>query len=102
MKKYKKFLNPNGITPQSLESNDGRFFIEIIEDGLFQVVILDDANESISDNGSQEFMLTPDDLSRLKELLILADKTINPYRLETLKVKIGDEMACKSKGKKKK
>lgn len=77
------------ITPQSFESNDGRFRIEVEDDGCFELTMTDLASDEDGyyeedTDYVQEFHFNAEDLDRLIEILTKA-KEINPYNLDTYK-----------------
>lgn len=79
------------ITPQSFESNDGRFAISVSDDGHFEVVmtILTSDEDGYYDNDAdwvQKLEIAEEDVSRLIDILNKS-KEINPYNLSSLREK---------------
>ena len=79
------------ITPQSFESNDGRFSIKIIDDGMLELITteLRIDEEGYYDQKNhldfvQTLMIESKDLDRLINILIRA-KEINPLSLDSMK-----------------
>jgi len=77
--------NPEDITPQSFESNDGRFRIETIDEGFLELTMT--AFSSLEDGYYTErdyvstILIDYKDLDRLIKILTKA-KEINPYLLK--------------------
>lgn len=77
--------NPEDITPQSFESNDGRFRIETVDDGFLELTITAFSSEEDGYYTERDFVSTMlidyKDLDRLIKILEMA-KQINPYKLD--------------------
>lgn len=82
-----KSAQKTDITPQSFESNDGRFSIHIIDEDFFEVTFyeLEEENsEYYEKENIIKFYLDSKDRDTLIELLI-ASQAINPWSWETVK-----------------
>ena len=91
-------FKPEDITPQSFESNDGRFNIEMCDEDYFQITIheLSGDNEHFADEKFdfvQTLTLNGEDLDRLSELLKCV-KQINPYSWDTVLKKQAAEISA--------
>lgn len=76
--KKEKILRAEDVTPQSLESNDGRFRVEIIDEDEFKLTMTlfssDEPEYYTEDDITQTLEFSSDDLERLIKILQMARK----------------------------
>ena len=83
------------LTPQSFESNDGRFRVEVCDDGSLELTMTDLTCEEKGymdkeDDWVQKLEFDVKDLQRLIDILVKA-KEINAYSLRSLREKMEEK-----------
>ena len=86
-------ISPNAITPQSFETNDGRFSVKVVDDGTLELTItmLNNCDKGYMEDEEdiiQKIEIDTEELDTIIEILTKA-KSINSYNYSSFKIKNG-------------